>query len=125
LSTTGKLVGYKKIKVRNNKTGNCEIYILEMEIPAKAKRVFPRGMDGKARAEFVRVSRAWRQYGGGSLKAATGKRTFNHRGFHDARPLTYIIGKIIRPDRFDDNPSNDCSKGINFFLSKATAERYS
>ena len=117
-----KLVGYKKVRVRNKKTNNSETYILELEIPADAGRTFPSGPDDKGRAQFARVRKAWRVQGQ-SLRLVRGKRTFRHIGFYDASSITYVVGKIVRPNGYD-NSDAACGKGINFFLSKTRAKRY-
>ena len=39
-------------------------------------------------------------------------------------PLTYAVGKLVRPDSFDDDRWNECSHGIHFFISRHDAEMY-
>lgn len=121
MSTTGKIIGYKKVKVWNKQKRCTQIYVLELEISAQAKRVFPAGTDGKARASSARVKRAWLKRG--KELVPTKKRVFDHKGFHQARPLTYTIGKTVRPDSYDGS-TDTCSRGINFFLSKEQAKNY-
>lgn len=119
-----KLTGYKKVCVYFWNKGFLKFntYILELEIPADALRVFPIGTV-KCRAEFARVKKAWILQGK-SLRIVKGKRTFRHEGYHLAIPLTYIIGKIVKPNGYCHDKNQTCGPGINFFFEKKYAVSY-
>lgn len=92
----GELTVYKKLRDGS---------ICKLRIPARAKRVG--GVVGrKCRAEYARVISGggicWRKYAS----------------------LVYKRGKLVRPDKFDDNPLVECSNGIHFFVTRAEAVAY-
>lgn len=39
-------------------------------------------------------------------------------------PITYKVGEMVYPDRFDTNRFNECSNGIHFFINKIDAINY-
>lgn len=36
----------------------------------------------------------------------------------------YIKGKVVNPDKFDEDRWNECSSGIHFFITREEAEAY-
>lgn len=44
---------------------------------------------------------------------------------HNHGPVTnYIVGKIVRPDKWDTDRWNECSHGIHFFITEEEAKAY-
>jgi len=86
-------------------------YLIKLEIPAKAKRhnyIASR----KCRAEFVKVLEIW-----------DGKKKI--REFQNCthnQKITYKIGKLVYPDKYNPDPLVECSNGIHFFLTKQEAK---
>jgi len=99
----GSFVGWKKGK------GN---HLIKLEIPAEAKRHNYIG-GRKCRAEFVKVLDI-RDSRGYKVKSC-----FN--GTHSDNIL-YEVGKIVKPDKYDPSPLNECSNGIHFFMTKQEAK---
>jgi hypothetical protein len=98
---TGSFRAWKKLK------GGI---IAELEIPAKAKRVCtPIGR--KCRAEFVKVIALHGTTKAEAVDTHTGK-------------TKYIVGKITRPDSFDDRFLIECTHGIHFLMTRKEAEEY-
>ena len=92
----GDLIGWKKLH---------DGTICKLLIPDDAKRIG--GLIGrKCRAEFVKV--------------LAGEGFDIHRG-----ETKYTVGKIVRPDSFDPDPTVECSHGIHFFITRQEAEDYS
>ena len=123
---TDSIIGYKKVVVDDRD------YILKLKIPAAAKRVFPRGLEQKARAEYCYVLDAWisglktNAYGDTTWKK-TKKKYFLHVPY--AGPDTngyfeYRMGKKIVPHDYDGNGLVECGAGINFFLDIQKAKDY-
>ena len=84
--------------------------IAKLEIPMKAKRVnFIASR--KCRAEYAKVLQ---------IEKLTGEKIKSYRGKYK-EDFFYTVGKIVRPDKFDDSPMNECSNGIHFFLTKEEA----
>jgi hypothetical protein len=38
--------------------------------------------------------------------------------------IEYKVGAWVYPDKYDDNPLNECSHGIHFFITRKEAENY-
>jgi hypothetical protein len=38
--------------------------------------------------------------------------------------ITYTVGKIIKPDSYNDDIRLECTNGIHFFITKKEAEDY-
>ncbi len=99
----GDIIGWKKC--------NDEV-IVKLLIPAKAKRSHAFGR--KCRAEYAKVIEAWSD--GKKVKSAE---TSTHG------PKTkYVVGKIIRPDKWDEDWSNECSHGVHFYITQIEAENH-
>lgn len=113
-----RIYGWKKLQ---------DQLIAHLEIPATAKRVACFGKDKKCRADRAKVlavyigcpsARAWNAANGKSNEVSGGTSAFAKTR------VWYEVGKMIVADMFDPNPNNECSHGINFFRTKAEAERY-
>jgi hypothetical protein len=94
----GQLIGYKKC--RNG-------VIVKLQIPAKAKRSHAFGR--KCRAEYAKVLHIY----GATEAVSTYDQTF-----------VYRKGEIVRPDKWDDDWTDECSSGVHFFITREEAEAY-
>jgi len=101
----GSFIGWKKGQY------GC---IIELEIPAKAKRHNYLG-GRKCRAEFVKVIEI-RDSKGHKVKEC-------YNGTHEHKIL-YKVGEIVKPDSYDPDPLNECSNGIHFFLTRQEAKNW-
>jgi uncharacterized protein YjbI with pentapeptide repeats len=99
----GNIIGWKKLR---------EKLIAKLHIPHDAKRVnaiYSR----KCRAEFAYVTAIYQ-----------GEKEVNKGvGQYDGKCL-YIVGQIVRPDKYDDRNMEECSHGIHFFITREEAEAY-
>lgn len=103
--TEGPFVGYKKLA--NN-------LVATLLIPKSAARVSSLGR--KCRASKAKVL---------SIEDPTsGKKFKSGYSYFYSQPLKYKVGRTIRPDSFDSDPSVDCSHGIHFFMTKEEAINY-
>ena len=91
----GQLIGYKKL-------GNGAI--VKLRIPAAAKRVNTYG-SRKCRAEYAIVL------------SGEGVAMYDNK-------TRYTEGKRVIPDRYDPDPTIECSHGINFFITEQEAKDY-
>ena len=91
----GQLIGYKKL-------GNGAI--AKLRIPASAKRVNAYG-SRKCRAEYVIVL------------SGEGIAMYDNK-------TRYTKGKRVIPDRYDPDPTIECSHGIHFFITEQEAKDY-
>jgi hypothetical protein len=94
----GQLIGYKKC--RNG-------VIVKLQIPAKAKRSHAFGR--KCRAEYAKVLHIY----GATEAVSTYDQTF-----------VYRKGEVVRPDKWDDDWTDECSSGVHFFITREEAEAY-
>ena len=96
--TDGAFVGWKLC--RDN-------VLVKLQIPETAKRSNSTGR--KCRAEFVKVLNV--------IGAEIGVSKFDSS-------VTYRTGETVRCIDWDENPWNECSSGIHFFITRGEAERY-
>lgn len=94
----GDLVGWKKCQ---NKV------IVKLLIPYAAKRTHAFGR--KCRAEYAQVIEVF----GAEVGISS----------HDGK-TEYRAGVMIKPDKFDNDWTNECSNGVHFFITRAEAENY-
>ena len=86
------------------KKGNGKL--IKLRIPPESKRTACL-INRKCRAEFAEV-----------LEIEDGKPITTRKN------CTYEIGQKVIPDSYDDDPRQDCTHGIHFFLTKEEAERW-
>jgi hypothetical protein len=98
----GSFIGFKKCS-----NGN----ILKLRIPADAGRVNKIG-GRKCRAEYVYVL-------GYSKKIANTINTGTHH-----KSLSYVVGQYIQADGYNDDPREECTDGIHFFMTLKEAEEW-
>ena len=96
----GDIIGWKKCN---------DNVIVKLLIPAKAKRSHAFGR--KCRAEYAEVLKLCKT----RKKEATS--TYS-------RSFKYKVGEIVRPDKWDDDFTNECSGGIHFYITKEEAEAH-
>jgi hypothetical protein len=77
--------------------------VCKLLIPKEAKRTASL-VGNKCRAEYAEV-----------LEGA-GESAYNG--------MTYVVGQIVRPDKYDDDIRVECTNGIHFFMTKEEAEKY-
>jgi len=82
--------------------------VAKLKIPSSAKRYNATGR--KCRAEYAEV-----------IELPDGVKVGHSKYCND---FEYEVGKIVRPDKWDDNWVNECSNGIHFFITKEEAENY-
>jgi len=101
----GQFIGYKKV----------EAYIIKLEIPADAKRSSATGR--KCRCSKAKVL---------SIEAMDNRTPHNLKTAVNGnyKETTYTVGKIVRPDSFDENRWEECSHGIHFFINRQEAVDY-
>lgn len=99
----GAFIGWKKL------SGGL---VAKLEIPARAKRVCSL-VGRKMRAEYVKTLAIF-AYGGEPVKSGMSMNDITK----------YQVGKITRPDKFDDDPRVECTHGIHFFITRKEAEDY-
>ena len=99
----GDLIGWKK----------CANGILvKLLVPAKAKRSHAWGR--KCRAEYVKVLAVEKD----------GKAVKEGKSQHDQGKTVYRKGKIVKPDSWCDDYTQECAAGIHFFITKEEAIAY-
>ncbi len=96
----GDLIGWKK----------CNEGIVKLRIPAESKRTAS-VVGRKCRAEYAVV-------------LETPDHAPAHSRYTKAKPITYIEGETVRPDKYDDNFLVECSGGVHFFATKGEAEEF-
>ena len=102
ITPDGDLIGWKKLQ------GGL---IAKLLIPAKAKRSNATGR--KCRAEFAKVLEIWN--GDTAVKKGNSQ--------HDP-DFVYTVGKIVKPDVWNENRWEECEGGIHFFITRIEAEKY-
>ena len=89
-------------------------YIVQLEIPAEAKRVS--ATTRKCRCNMAKVVAIQNIDGtdSGLSEVCSG---YDHN-------FIYKVGETVTVDRFDDNRWNECSNGIHFFITRQEAVEY-
>lgn len=100
----GSFIGFKKV----------DNYIIELDIPAEAKR--SSATTRKCRCEFAKVISITNLDGIESRKT-----TITNTNYNDT---DYTIGEIVYPDSFDEDRWKECSHGIHFFITRQEAVEY-
>ena len=93
----------------------CGEYIVELLIPADAKR--SSATTRKCRASYAKVL---------SITTLDGEIAKMDRVMNSNYPshIVYKVGEFVYPDSFDDNRWNECSHGIHFFVNRQEAVEY-
>ena len=98
----GEFVAFKK----------CGEYIIELLIPADAKRCS--GTTRECRASYAKVL---------SITTILGKpaKTTSVINTNYSPNVVYKVGELVYPDAFDEDRWNECSHGIHFFVNRQEA----
>lgn len=136
-SRKGKLIVYKKLTARDS-DGILQVFVAELEVAAKTPRVFPSGLDGKARCEKATVLRIWKRRtrlvgttdgyrreeskGWRELKAKD--TSILHRGFGGAHAMRYTKGQEVVAHYYNPDPNQSCVGGIHFLMTIEAARKY-
>lgn len=104
------LIGWKKIVGHNR----YHELICKLKVPKEARRTASL-VGNKCRADFAKVLDIY--------DPITGERFVTGTSARDAC-TTYVVGETIYADRFNDNPTIECTGGIHFFLDRKDAEHY-
>ena len=101
----GEFIAFKK----------CSGYIVELLIPADAKRCS--ATTQKCRASYAKVL---------SITTLEGEpiNTDSVTNTEYSPNIVYKVGKFVYPDDFDDDRWNECSHGIHFFINRQEAVEY-
>ena len=89
-------------------------YIIQLEIPAKAKRLSATGR--KCRCNMAKVV-AIQNIDGTDSGLSEVRSNYAH-------DFIYKVGETVVVDDFDDNRWNECSTGIHFFITREEAVDY-
>ena len=85
----------------------CRDGVVELLIPAEAKRSHAFGR--KCRAEWAVV-----------VATPDGKPAYSLR----AASFAYVVGETVRPDKWDEDWTAECSGGIHFYITREEAEAH-
>ena len=99
----GAFIGWKKV---NGK-------LVKLEIPEDARRCSATSQ--KCRCDKAKVLAITDTDGGNPIQSI-----FNN----SYSGVTYKVGAMVYPDRFDEDRWNECSNGIHFFINKQDAINY-
>ena len=118
---SGDITVYKKAVLDHAKYGKKVYCVLELQIPADAKRI--KGNTNKCRASKAKVIK---------ILTLDGQETDTLRAYSNyinmyvahAEYTEYVVGETVLPDFFDDNPLYTCSHGIHFFCTFKEAANY-
>ena len=101
----GEFVAFKK----------CSGYVVELLIPADAKRCS--ATTRKCRASYAKVL---------SITTLSGEpvETDSVTNTVYSPNIVYKVGEFVYPDDFDDDRWNECSHGIHFFINRQEAVEY-
>ena len=106
---------------KGNKNTPC---VLELNIPSTARRTS--GVSPKIRVDEAEVKAIYTIHSSdktSDYKYLVKSRKKTAYSWHDKR-FKYTVGKIIKPDSFDENRYNECSNGIHCFVSPDDAIAY-
>lgn len=101
----GEFVAFKK----------CNGYIVELLIPADAKRCS--ATTRKCRASYAKVLSI-------TTLSVEPVKTDSVTNTAYSPNIVYKVGEFVYPDEFDDDRWNECSHGIHFFINRQEAVEY-
>ena len=104
----GSFIAFKKVR------GCLDTYIVELEVPADALR--SSATSRKCRCSYAKVL---------SITNLDGSPAYVDVVYSTHDPLfEYEVGKLVRPDSFDENRWHECAPGIHFFITRQEAVDY-
>lgn len=118
---SGDLIVYKKAVLDTIQDGKKVYCVLELQIPADARRI--KGNDNKCRASKVKVLRVLTLDGQETNTLRAYSNYINMYVSH-SEYTEYVVGETVFPDFFDNNPMYICSHGIHFFCTFKEAANY-
>ena len=89
-------------------------YIIQLEIPAEAKRVS--ATTRKCRCNMAKVV-SIQNVNGTESGLSEVSSVYDHN-------FIYKVGETVKVDNFDENRWNECSSGIHFFITRQEAVEY-
>lgn len=115
----GAFIGWKKCIATLGRTVNTWIrkpVIVKLQIPARAQRISTN--ERKCRCSEAKVLDI-QNLDGTKAEVSHAYSAYAGCGFR------YEVGKIVYADKFDTDPLNTCSHGINFFITRQEAVDFS
>jgi uncharacterized protein YjbI with pentapeptide repeats len=97
----GSFVAWKKL------SNNC---LAKIEIPAQAKRTSCI-RSRKCRASYIKTLNIW---------DSNGNEIKEQKGRHDGETI-YRVGRLTKPNSYNDDIREECTHGIHFFITKQEA----
>lgn len=113
---TGAFVGFKKASLYSLDEANKQDVIVELEIPADARRSSATGR--KCRCDKAKVLSITTFDG-----VAVGMDAGTVRSKHDSS-FVYEIGRIVTEPNFCEDRWEECAPGIHFFINRQEAVEY-
>lgn len=113
---TGSFVGFKEAKLYNSEETESQNVIVELEIPADARRSSATGR--KCRCDKAKVLSVTTLDG-----AAIGADAGTICSSYDSR-FVYEIGRIVTEPNFCEDRWKECAPGIHFFINRQEAVEY-
>ena len=113
---TGAFVGFKKAKLYNSEETESQDVIVELEIPADARRSSATGR--KCRCDKAKVLSITTLDG-----VAVGADAGTVRSNYDP-DFVYNVGEIVTAPNFCEDRWEECAPGIHFFINRQEAVQY-
>ena len=113
---TGAFVGFKKAKLYNSEETESQDVIVELEIPADARRSSATGR--KCRCDKAKVISVT-TLDGVEVRADAG----TVHSSHDS-DFVYEVGEIVTEPNFCEDRWEECAPGIHFFINRQEAVEY-
>ena len=113
---TGAFVGFKKARLYSPDESAQQDVIVELEIPADARRSSATGR--KCRCDKAKVLSVTTLDG-----AAVGADAGTVHSSHDPQ-FEYIVGEIVTAPNFCEDRWEECAPGIHFFINRQEAVQY-
>ena len=113
---TGAFVGFKKAKLYNSEETESQDVIVELEIPADARRTSATGR--KCRCDKAKVLSVTTLDG-----VAVGADAGTVRSSYDP-DFVYEVGEIVTEPNFCEDRWEECAPGIHFFINRQEAVEY-
>lgn len=111
---TGVFTAWKKAWIFNEKDDTNDYAIVELEVPADAKRLNS-GFSNKCRCDKALVKR---------ITSLTDGTDYQEAVSDYGGSTVYRVGEMVFPDEFSENPFDDCTHGIHFYMSREAATNH-
>ena len=110
----GKFIGWKKAEVQGEEKNHYRKVIVELEIPASAKR--SSATSRKCRCNKAKVLEIY------NLDGTVAKERKCHSNYDN--DFIYEVGKTVKVDDFNEDRWKECAQGIHFFINRQEAINY-